>query len=151
MSIQKRLTEDLKTAMKAGDVVTKDTVRLMRSAIQNGEIEKGERLDDPGVAALLAKMAKQYRDSIATFRDAERQDLVEKEERELAVVQRYLPEQMSAEAIRAVAVKVAQEVGASGPGDKGKVMGKLIPQTKDKADGSLVNSVVTELLESLAS
>ncbi len=137
--------------MKAGDVVTKDTVRLIRAAIQNAELEKHEKLDDEDVNVVLAKMAKQYRDSITTYGDGGREDLVTKERGELDVLMRYLPEQMSAEAVREIAVKVAEEVGASGPGDKGKLMGKLMPQVKGKADGSIVNSVVTELLESLSS
>ena len=151
MSVQEQLTDDLKTAMKAGDVVTKDTVRLMRSAIQNAELEKGDTLDEAGVNVVLAKMAKQYRDSITTYVDGGRQDLVAKEQSELDVLLRYLAEQMSAEAIREIAVRVAEEVGAAGPGDKGKLMGKLMPQVKGKADGSVVNSVVTELLDSLSS
>ena len=151
MSLQEQLTDDLKTAMKAGDVVTKDTVRLIRSAIQNAELENRDTLDEAGVNVVLAKMAKQYRDSITTYGDGGREDLVAKEQSELDVLQRYLPEQMSAEAVREIAVKVAEEVGAAGPGDKGKLMAKLMPQVKGKADGSVVNSVVTELLDSLSS
>ena len=147
MSIQEQLNEDLKTAMKGGDTVTKDTVRLIRSAIKNAEIAKGGDLDDTGVNEVLGKMAKQYRDSIITFRGGNRQDLVDKEEAELAVVMRYQPEQMSADQVREIAQQAIDEVGATGPGDKGKVMGKLMPQVKGKADGSVVNTVVSELLD----
>jgi uncharacterized protein YqeY len=149
MSIQVQLTEDLKNAMKSGDAITKDTVRLIRSAVQNAEIEKQGDLDDTDVSLVLGKMAKQYRDSITVYREAKRDDLVAKEETELAVVMRYLPEQMSADDVRAIAETVVAEVGATGPGDKGKVMGKLMPQVRGKADGSMVNTVVGELLDAL--
>ena len=149
MSIQDQLTEDLKNAMKSGDATTKDTVRLIRSAVQNAEIEKQGDLDDTDVSLVLGKMAKQYRDSITIYREAKRNDLVAKEETELAVVMRYLPEQMSADDVRAIAETVAAEVDATGPGDKGKVMSKLMPQVRGKADGSMVNTVVGELLDAL--
>jgi len=149
MSIQVQLTEDLKNAMKSGDAITKDTVRLIRSAVQNAEIEKQGDLDDTDVSLVLGKMAKQYRDSITVYREAKRDDLVAKEETELAVVMRYLPKQMSADDVRAIAETVVAEVGATGPGDKGKVMGKLMPQVRGKADGSMVNTVVGELLDAL--
>ena len=149
MSIQVQLTEDLKNAMKSGDAITKDTVRLIRSAVQNAEIEKQGDLDDTDVSLVLGKMAKQYRDSITVYREAKRDDLVAKEETELAVVMRYLPEQMSADDVRAIAETVVAEVGATGPGDKGKVMGKLMPQVRGKADGSMVDTVVGELLDAL--
>ena len=149
MSIQDQLTEDLKNAMKSGDTITKDTVRLIRSAVQNAEIEKQGDLDDTDVSLVLGKMAKQYRDSITVYREAKRDDLVAKEETELAVVMRYLPEQMSADDVRAIAETVVAEVDAAGPGDKGKVMSKLMPQVRGKADGSMVNTVVGELLDAL--
>jgi uncharacterized protein YqeY len=152
MSTQDQLTEDLKTAMKSGDTVTKDTIRMIKAALQNATLAaKGEALDDASVNQVLAKMAKEYRDSITTYRDAKRDDLVAKEEIELAVLVRYLPEQMSEEQVRTIVQTVVQEVGATGPSDKGKVMGALMPQFKGKADGSVVNAVVSEILASLAS
>ena len=150
MSVQDQLTEDLKNAMKSGDTITTDTVRLIRSAVQNAEIEKQDDLDDTDVGLVLGKMAKQYRDSITIYREAKRDDLAAKEETELAVVMRYLPEQMSADDVRAIAETVVAEVDAAGPGDKGKVMSKLMPQVRGKADGSMVNTVVGELLDALA-
>jgi uncharacterized protein len=150
MSTQDQLTDDLKVAMKSGDTLTKDTIRMIKAAIQNATIaSKGDSLDDAAVDEVLAKMAKQYRDSIITYRDVKREDLAAKEEAELSVVMHYLPEQMSAEDVRAIVEAVVAEVGAAGPGDKGKVMGKLMPQVKGKADGSVVNAVVTEILASL--
>jgi uncharacterized protein YqeY len=152
MSTQEQLTEDLKAAMKSGDTITKDTIRMIKAAIQNATIAAEDtELDDIGVNEVLAKMAKQYRDSITTYRDANREDLVAAEERELAVLMRYVPEQMSADDVRAIVETVVAEVRATGLGDKGKVMGKLMPQVKGKADGSVVNAVVTEILTSTAS
>ncbi len=150
MSIHEQLSEDLKTAMKAHDDVSKDTLRLIRAAIQNAEIEKGASLDGEGVTGVLARMAKRYRDSITTYGDAGRKDLVAKEESELAVLARYMPEQMNADDVRRLVEQVAAEVGAAGPSDKGKLMGKLMPQVRGKADGAVVNQMATEYLESLA-
>ena len=146
MPIQDQLTEDLKTAMKAQDVVTKDTVRLIRAAIKNAEIEKGAVLDEEGSLGVLSRMAKQYRDSIKTYRDAGREDLVSKEEAELEVVVRYLPEQLGEQQIRELVQTIMGELEASGPQDRGKVMGRLMPQLKGRADGSVVSGIVAELL-----
>ena len=151
MTIEEQLADDLKQAMRSHDDVTKDVVRLMRAALKNAEIEKRGTLDEASVEAVLARMAKQYRDSIAIYRDAGRTDLSDKEEAELAVVMRYLPEQLGADEIASLARAAAEEVGAMGPGDRGKVMGKLMPQLKGRADGAVVNTVVGEILESLAS
>ena len=150
MSVQDRLTDDLKTAMKARDELTRDVVRLMLSGIKNGEIEKRGALDEAGVTDVLSRMVRQYRESIVAFRDGDREAAAAKEEAELAVVMRYLPEQLSPEEISALAQAAAVEVGASGPSDRGKVMGRLMPQLRGRADGSVVNSVVGEVLESLA-
>ena len=151
MTIEEQLADDLKQAMKSHDDVLRDVVRLMRAALKNAEIEKRGTLDETSVEAVLARMAKQYRDSIAIYRDAGRTDLSDKEEAELAVVMRYLPEQLGADDIASLARAAAEEVGATGPGDRGKVMGKLMPQLKGRADGAAVNAVVGEILESLAS
>ena len=150
MSLLEQLNEDLKQAMKAKDEVTKDTVRLIKAAVQNAEIEKQAELDDTSANELLARMARQYRESITMYRDNAREDLATKEEAELGIVLGYLPEQLGADEILAVVKAVAEEVGAAGPGDKGKLMGKLMPQLRGKADGALVNKVVGELLDSLA-
>ena len=146
MPIQEQLNEDLKTAMKAQDLITKDTVRLIRAAMKNAEIEKRKELDDEGALDVLARMAKQYRDSITTYRDNGREDLAAREEAELEVLVRYLPEQLGEDDIRALVQQAVSELGASGPQDRGKVMGKLMPQLKGKADGGLVSRIVGELL-----
>ena len=149
MTIQERLRDDLYTAMRGHDAVAKTAIRMVRAAVQNKEKEKGEEVSEEATVEILARMMRQYRESIDTFRQAGRDDLVDKEEAELAVVMRYLPEQLGTDEVLALAKQAVTEVGASGPGDRGKVMGKLMPQLRGKADGSVVNTVVSELLDSL--
>jgi len=149
VTIQERLRDDLYTAMRGHDAVAKTAIRMVRAAVQNKEKEKGEEVSEEATVEILARMMRQYRESIDTFRQAGRDDLVDKEEAELAVVMRYLPEQLGTDEVLALAKQAATEVGASGPGDRGKVMGKLMPQLRGKADGSVVNTVVSELLDSL--
>ncbi len=152
MSIQDQLTDDLKIAMRSGDDLSRGIIRMIKAAIQNATIAaKGSELDEASVHAVLAKMAKEYRDSITTYREVKREDLALKEETELEVLARYLPEQMGADELRAIVQAVIAKVSATGPGDKGKVMGSLMPQVKGKADGALVNTIVTEILASFAS
>ena len=150
MSVQNRLTDDLKTAMKAHDELTRDVVRLAISAIKTAEIDKREALDEAGVTDVLSRMVRQHRESIVAFRDGGREPAAAKEEAELAIVMRYLPEQLGADEIRALAQAAAAEVGASGPSDRGKVMGVLMPQLRGRADGSVVSAVVGEVLEGIA-
>ena len=137
---------DLKEAMKSGDKTRVSVIRLVRARVQNVEKAQQKRLDDPDVLELISKEAKQRRESIAEFKKSSRQDLVDKEEAELAILLEYLPQQVSREDIIAAARQVIDEVDARGPGDKGKVMSKLISQLKGKAEGRDINDVVTELL-----
>jgi len=137
---------DLKKAMKSGDKTRLSVVRMARAAIKNAEIAKGNPLDDAGVIDVLSKEAKQHRESIAEFSKAKRQDMVAGEEAELAVILEYLPQQMSREEVVTIARQVIEEVGAQGPRDKGRVMSKLMPQLKGKAEGRLINEIVTQLL-----
>lgn len=145
-AIAERLDDDLKSALRSNDSVSKEAIRLMKAALQNKQKEAGKDVDEQGAVEVLSRMARQYRESIDTYASAGRQDLVDREQAELDVLMRYLPEQLDAGAIRALAEQVAAEVSASGPGDKGKLMGKLMPQLRGKADGSVVNRVVEELL-----
>ena len=147
MSIAERLAEDLKSAMKARDETEKGAIRLMRAAIQNAEIEKGRALDEAAELDVLARMAKQRRESIEAYRTHGRDDRAAQEEAELAIVSRYLPAQADEDEIRALARQAMSELGASGPGDRGKVMGKVMPQLKGRADGNAVGRIVGELLE----
>ena len=146
--LKQKLVEDLKQALKGGDKVRRSVIRLVMAAIKNAEIARQVTLDDADILGIIAKEARQRRESIEAFRQGNRQDLVTQEEAELAILNQYLPQQMSREEIITEARRVIEEVGARGPGDKGKVMSKLIAQLKGKADGREINTVVTELLTS---
>jgi hypothetical protein len=149
MSLQERITSDLQQAQKKGDKARMSALRLIKSGIQYAEIAKGVSLDDAGVIDVINKEVKQRRESIEGFTKGNRSDLVEKEETELAMLLEYLPKQMSREDVIETAKRVLNEVGARGPSDKGKVMSKLMPQIKGKADGREVGSIVDELLAAL--
>jgi len=144
--MKERLTGDLKQAMKAGDTARRSVIRMAMAAIKNAEIAKREPLEEPEVLGVIAKEARQRQESIDAFKEGERQDLVDKEEAELAILQEYLPEQATREEIVAAARAAIAEVGAQGPRDKGKVMPVLIAQFKGKAGGREINEVVSELL-----
>ena len=146
MALVDRLREDLNQALRKGEKTRLSVIRLLISNINNAQIAKGAPVDDGDVVAVMNKQARQHRESIDAFRKGNRPDLTAKEEAELAVLMEYLPQQMSRDEIVAVARKVIEEVGASGPGEKGKVMSKLMPQLKGKAPGAEINAVVMELL-----
>ena len=145
-STKDRLDQDVKQAMRDGDAAKRDTLRLMLSAVQNAEIAKRGELAEPDVLGIIAREARQRRESIEAFRQGDRPDLIAIEEAELAIIQVYLPEQASREEIVEFARKVIAETGAEGPRDKGKVMPKLVAEFKGKADGRIINEIVTELL-----
>ena len=147
-NLKQKLSDDLKQAMRSGDTVRRSAIRLLMAAIGNAEIARRAALDDADILGIIAKEARQRQESIEAFKQGNRQDLVDKEEAELAILQEYLPQQMTREEIVEAARRVIEEVGAQGPGDKGKVMPRLIPQLKGRADGREINAVVTELLAS---
>ena len=149
MGLRERLDEDLKKAMRERDVVRRSVIRYIRSEVHNEEIALQKPLDDAGIVGVLSRQVRQRRESISEFRRGKREDLVQREEAELAVIQEYLPSQLTHEEVMALAQGVIREVGAKGPGDKGKVMGRLMPQVRGKAEGSAVNEVVSRLLEAL--
>jgi uncharacterized protein YqeY len=146
MTLQEKLASDLVQAQKKGDKVRVSVIRMARAALKNAEIARGESLDENSVIDVVAREAKQHRESIAEFSKGGRQDLVDKEKAELAILLEYLPKQLSRDEISAMARDVIDKVGARGPSDKGKVMGQLMPQLKGKADGKEANEIVSELL-----
>lgn len=146
--LEEKLMTDLKEVMKSGDKLRLSVIRQLRADVKNAEIAKQKRLDDSDILGIISKAAKQRRESIEEFKKGRRQDLVDREEAELAVIMGYLPQQMSREEIVAAARQVIEEVGARGPGDKGKVMPKLMTELRGKAEGREINEVVTELLTS---
>jgi len=147
MSLKETLPVELKDALRAGEKTKLGTIRLILSAVNYAEIDQQKQLDDPGVHAVIAKMIKQRKESIEAFKAGNRQDLVDKEEAELKILESYMPKQLTREEIIVEAKKVIAEVGANKPQDMGKVMGKLTPMLRGKADGKEVASVVTELLK----
>ncbi len=146
--LKQKLTDDLKQAMRSGDKVRRMIIRLVLATVQNTEIAKQSGLGDGDILGVIAKEAKRHQESIDAFKQGNRQDLVAQEEIELAVLNEYLPQQMTREEIITEARRIIKETGAQGPTDKGKVMPKLIAQLKGKADGREINAVVTELLTS---
>jgi hypothetical protein len=144
--LQKRISEDLKQAMRSGDTLRRDTLRMLISSVKNAEIAKQSALNDADILGIISKEVKRHQESIDAFKKGNRADLVAKEEAEMAILQSYLPKQMTRDEIVAAAREVIVAVGARGPGDKGKVMQQLMPRLKGKADGKEINEVVTELL-----
>ena len=146
MSLKDRITEDMKTAMRAKDSARLGTIRLLLAAIKQREVDERITLDDAQVAGVIDKLVKQRKDSIAAFAQAARQDLVDKETAEMAVLDSYLPQRLSADEVAAEVRRIVAEVGASGPGDMGKVMGAAKAQLAGKADMGLVSSAVKAAL-----
>jgi hypothetical protein len=144
--LQTRLHDDVKTAMKAKDVLRRDTIRMVEAAVKNAEIEKREPLDDLEVLQVVQKQIRQREDSVEQYRAGGRDDLADQEAAEIVILEVYVPQQMSREAIAEIVRATIDRVGASGAGDKGKIMGPLMGELRGKADGRLVNEVVTELL-----
>jgi uncharacterized protein YqeY len=144
--LQNKITEDMKQAMKAGDAVKRDTLRMLLSSVKNAANTKLAPLDEGEVISVISKDVKRHQESIDAFKKGNRADLVSKEEEEMAILQTYLPKQMSHEEIVAAVKEVIGLVGATGLGDKGKVMQQLMPKLKGKADGKAINDIVMELL-----
>ena len=146
MKLIEQIQEDLKRSMKAKDGNRVSVLRFLLSSIRNREIEKKDVLTDDEVLAEITSSAKRRRESVEAFKEGEREDLVEKEEAELAILQEYLPEQLSPDEIKVVVREVIEEVDATSAGDIGKVMKELMPRLRGKADGKLVNEIVREVL-----
>jgi uncharacterized protein YqeY len=148
MSLLKRIDEDLKGAMKRSDPVSLSALRMAKAAIKNLQIEKGRELSDEEIIGVLSTMAKQRRESIEQFSRGGREDLAEKERRELSVLQSYMPVQLSPDEIEKLIVRAIEESAARSEADMGRVMKHLMPKIKGVADGKWVNSRVKELLSS---
>ncbi len=146
MSLKDQLINDMKEAMKARQAERLSTIRQLRSAIKNKEIDQGNELDDDAVIRVIGTLVKQRREAAQMYRDNERPELADKEEAELAVLQDYLPAQLGEAELREIVVTVIAEVGAASPKDMGKVMPQVMARTKGAADGKLVNQLVREQL-----
>ena len=146
MSLKTQLTEDMKTAMRAKDQVSLSTIRLINAAIKQFEVDERTEADDAKVISILTKMVKQRKDSAKIYTEAGRQDLADKENAEIEILNRYLPQMMSAEEIKTVVDAAIAETGASGMADMGKVMGVLKTRLAGKADMGEVNKILKAAL-----
>jgi len=146
MSLKDQITEDMKTAMRAKDSERLGTIRLLLAACKQKEVDERVTLDDAAVIAIVDKLIKQRKDSITAFEQAGRTDLVDKESAELKVLEVYLPARLSAEEIATEVRAIVASVGASGPGDMGKVMGAVKARLAGKADMALVSAAVKAAL-----
>jgi uncharacterized protein YqeY len=147
-ALKQKLADDLKQAMREGDKVKRSAIRLVIAAIKNAEIARQAVLEDGDILGVIAKEIRQRKESIEAFKQGGRPELAAAEEAEMAVLEGYLPQQVSREEIIAEARRVIGEVGAESIRDKGKVMPLLIAKLKGRADGREINEVVTELLGS---
>lgn len=146
MSLKQRLTDDMKAAMKAGDKDTLGVIRLINAAIKQKEVDEQTTLDDAQVVAVLDRMVKQRRDSVAQYESAGREDLAAVERAEIAVIERYLPAKLDEAAILAAIEAAIAQTGASGPADMGNLMGVLKPQLAGQADMAVVSKLVKQKL-----
>ena len=147
MSLHERIDEDVKQAMRAGDTLTRDTLRMVLAALQNRRIELREDLDQDAVLAVLRGCVKSRADSVEQYDKAGREDLAAKERAEIEVIQAYLPAQLSEEATRAIVVAAIAEVGASSRKELGQVMKAVMAGHKDEIDGKTVQRIAGELLD----
>ncbi|MHC9536226.1 GatB/YqeY domain-containing protein [Dellaglioa sp. BT-FLS60] len=146
MSLLETLNNDLKQAMKAKDKQTLSTVRMLKAAVTNEEIKAGHELSTDDETVLLARELKQRKESYAEFKSAGRDDLLESLDMEITIVEKYLPEQLSADEITNIVKEVISQVGATSKADFGKVMGAVIPKLKGRADGKVISETVKSLL-----
>ncbi len=149
MSIKDLLTEDMKQAMKDKESgkLRLSVIRMARANIKNIEIDEKRELNDDEVLAVLMKEVKMRQDSLEEFTKAGREELVEQAKQEIAILRKYLPEQLSDEELKALVEEAVAETGAAGPKDMGKVMAALMPKTRGRADGKRINTMVRELLK----
>ena len=146
MALKDRIDADLKSAMREKDAARLSVVRMLKSAIKYREIEVMKPLDDAGIEAVVATEIKRRRDSVEQYRAGKREDLASKEEAEIAVLQGYLPQQLSAEEVAAKVDAAIAQSGAKGPKDMGALMKLLMPEVQGRADGKVVSELVKQKL-----
>lgn len=146
MGLKEQLMQDMKEAMKAKQAERLSTIRQLRSAIKNKEIEQKQDLNDEAIISVIGTLVKQRREAAQMYSDNERPELAAKEEAELAVLQQYLPAQLNEDELRDIISQVIAEVGATAMKDLGKVMPQVMARTKGAAEGKLVNQIVREQL-----
>mgnify|MGYP000851220472 CR=1 FL=1 len=146
MGLQERLMDEMKDAMRRGDISRRDTLRMVRAAVKNAEIDLRREATDQEIEDIIRREVKRRQEAIEMFRQGNRQDLIAQEEEQLAVLQEYLPEQLSRDAIQEVVEQVVSELGATGPAQMGPVMREVMARLKGRADGRLTNEIVREVL-----
>ena len=149
MTMRDKLEDDIRQSMRDRNQARLDALRFLKSAVQAAEKTGGESLDDARMVDVVARQVNDRRESIRMFQEGNRTDLVSKESAELQVLEEYLPPQMTREELESLIQELVSQVGATSIRDKGKLMGRLMPQVKGKADGAIVNELATQILESL--
>ena len=147
--LRETLDSDLKQAMRNKEALKRTVLRTMLSEIRNAEINSQTTLDDEGIISVLMKQVQQRKDSVEAYEAANRQDLVEKETAEINIISVYLPEQLPQEEVERIIEDVISQSGSSSLDDMGKVMGLVMPQVRGRADGKIVNAIVTKKLREL--
>jgi uncharacterized protein YqeY len=142
MSLRDQINDDLKAAMRSGETVRRDTIRLLTAALKQREVDERKTLTDGDVLVVIEKMIKQRRDSISQFEQGGRQDLADKEKQELTLLQTYMPQAMGEDELAAAIAAAVSESGAAGPADMGKVMAVLKPKLAGRADMGKVSAAV---------
>ena len=146
MSLEERLVEEMKQAMKGNDKLRLSTIRMIRSGVKNKEIELRKKLEDEEIARVIQVMIRKGEESVEQFQTGGRTDLVEKEKREIEILKSFLPQPLGQEEILKIIDQTIQETQASSPKDIGKVMKSVMPKIGGKADGKLINQLVKERL-----
>lgn len=146
MDLRDKIKNDLKDAMKSGDNVTRDVLRMLNSDIKNVEIDLKKELADDDVVKIIKRNIKSRKDSIEQYKKGNREDLAVQEEKELKILEKYMPEQMSEEKIRKIVIDIIKKSEASGASDFGKVMGMAMKETGGNVDGNVVSRIVKEEL-----
>ena len=146
MTLKDRLTNDLKEAMKNKEQVRKSVVTLIRAGIKQCEVDNRQELTDEDIISLISKQLKQRKDALSDFEKANRIDLIEQTNQEIAILENYLPEQLDDVGLKEIITKVVEEVGATSMKDMGKVMAKTISLVQGRADGKRINAMVKQIL-----
>lgn len=142
MALKEQLMDDLKAAMKDKDIIRKNTVQMIRSAVLQFEKDNKTVLDDSGVTDVIAKELKRRRDVLPEYEKSGREDLIADINREIEILLAYLPKQLTKEELEEIVVAAISEVGATSMKDMGKIMGAVMPKTKGRADGKMINEIV---------
>ena len=147
MSLKERLLEDMKIAMRDKDVIRKNAVQMTRSAVLQIEKDKKVTLDDDGIIEVIAKEVKQRRDSMPEYEKSGRQDLIDNLKTEIEVLMQYLPQQLTEEELELIVKQAIEDTGANSAKDMGKLMQAVVPKTKGRADGRMINQIAKKLLQ----